>query len=195
MLHPPDLFLLFSLLGDIVIDIQDPRQFVFIVEERDPVLLKSVGAGGELDRHFAPDPYLLGEHFSDPFSFLGENLEIPQRHRGDARPVDAGHLEVCIVGREDLHRGIDDQDGHRVLLDDRIGLSLQLGDVLHLALDLFLSLPLPGDVVVDDEDALDGALLIEERDTVLLERMGARGKFDDDLGVCPLLLLDRLPEA
>ena len=77
MLHPPDLFLLLPLLGDVVIDVQDARQFVLIVEERDPVLLKNIGAGRELDRHFALNPYLIGEHLPDPFSFLGENLEVP----------------------------------------------------------------------------------------------------------------------
>jgi len=195
MLHPPDLFLLLPLFSDIVIDVQDPRQFVLLVQERDSILFQDVGAGGELDRHFAGNPRLLGEHLLDPVSFLGEDLEVPQGHRGDARPVDAGQFEVCLVGRDDLHCGIDDQHGHRVLLDDRLGSALQFGDTLDLGLDLFLSLPLPGEIVVDDEDALDRILVVKQRDAVLLEDMGARGQFDDDFRIYALLLLNRLPEA
>ncbi len=123
------------------------------------------------------------------------NFEVPQGHRGDARPIDPGQLEICLVGREDLHPRIDDQHGHRVLLDDRLGLPLQFGNILHLDLDLFLSLPLFGEIVVDDEDALDRVFLVKKRNAILLERMGARGQFDGDFRIRTLLLLDRLPEA
>ncbi len=66
--------------------------------------------------------------------------------------------------------------------------------MLH-PLDLLLLLPFFGEVVINDEDALDRILVVEQRDAVLLERTGARGQFDDDFRIYALLLLDGLPEA
>jgi hypothetical protein len=120
VLHPPDLGLLFPFFSNVVIDVQDTGQLVLLVEERDPVLLQDVGPGGELYCNFAINLLLLSKHLPEPLPFLVEDLEVPEGHRGDTRPVDTSQPEVCLVGSDDLHPGIDDKDRHRVFLDDRL---------------------------------------------------------------------------
>ncbi len=83
MLHPQDLGLLFPLFSDVVIDVQDTFQLTLIVEERDTILLKDVGAGRELNRHFTVNLLFLGEHLPDPLTLLFVDLEVAEGHRGD----------------------------------------------------------------------------------------------------------------
>ncbi len=164
-----DLFHLFLLFGPVVPDVEGHLDLAFLVEDGD-------GVQGEVFLH-AVGP-LDHDVASGEFFRLVAGVEVHAVEDGDVVVVEflckglfpgpPPHPDVLVVDIDPALVRAERRDCKRVLLDHRI-------DAAPYPPAFLLPLPLPGEIVVDDEDALDLVLLVEKRNAILLKCMGPRG--------------------
>src|SRR5208337_4694089 len=95
-------------------------------------------------------------------AFLFEDLYVAQAHAHNLILRIPAHLCVGRISLNDGKGTIRHQDWYWVLLDDRLGHPPGCNDLIHLLL-LF------GDIVVNNKDTLDRALLAGNGNAVLPE--------------------------
>ena len=174
-----------ALFGHLVIDKKQVGNLIFGVQDGHNILLKDVGAAGKFNRNFPECTVFLLDCDPCAFSFLFEDLYLPEAHADNAVTGNAAHRRIGCICLDDHKTRIGHQHGDRVLLDDRVGSTVQFGDLIHLP-------PVLGDIVVNDKDAGHVTAVVLDRNTILLQAFYTVGKLYKDFSCRPSLLLDHL---
>ncbi len=120
MLHPLDLGFLFPFFSDVDIDDENALDRMLLTEKRDAILLKYAGSRRKFNNDLSMHPFLLLNQLLEPRTLLGYHPEVSQASTEDLSCRDPAHLGICGVCHGYLEIGIDNQDGYRILLDDRL---------------------------------------------------------------------------